>query len=55
MPALDKPMRLPWADRAVAKPAKIRDYLLSTKHPVGSLKSVFFGALGYRLGGGLTW
>lgn len=40
-------MRIPGANLAVIDPAKIRDYLLSPEHPVGRLKAVFFGALGY--------
>lgn len=38
---------LPNASQAVVDPAKIRDYLLSTGHPVGRFKSVVFLALGY--------
>jgi hypothetical protein len=40
-------MRLPAADLAIVDPAKIRDYLLSSEHPVGRFKAAFFGALGY--------
>jgi hypothetical protein len=40
-------MRLPEAQRAVIAPAKIRDYLLSTSHPVGRFKGPFFTSLGY--------
>ena len=40
-------MRLPNADRAMVDEAKIREYLLSTKHPVGRFKAAFFRALGY--------
>jgi hypothetical protein len=40
-------MKLPAADRAVIAPAKIRDYLLSTSHPVGRFKEPFFASLGY--------
>ena len=40
-------MKLPAAERAVIEPAKIRDYLLSTSHPVGRFKAPFFGSLGY--------
>jgi hypothetical protein len=29
------------------QPAKIRDYLLSTSHPVGRFKAPFFASLGY--------
>ena len=40
-------MKLPAAERAVVEPAKIRDYLLSTSHPVGRFKAPFFASLGY--------
>jgi len=40
-------MKLPAAERAVIAPAKIRDYLLSTSHPVGRFKALFFSSLGY--------
>jgi hypothetical protein len=40
-------MKLPEAERAVIAPAKIRDYLLSTSHPIGRFKSPFFTSLGY--------
>jgi hypothetical protein len=40
-------VRLPNADRAVIEDAKVRDYLLSSTHPVGRFKSVFFLALGF--------
>lgn len=36
------------ADSAFIEPAKVRDYLLSTTHPVGRFKAHFFVALGYR-------
>ena len=38
---------LPAAERAHIDPAKVRDYLLSTVHPVGRFKAVVFQALGY--------
>jgi hypothetical protein len=42
-------MKLPEAQRAVIAPAKIRDYLFSTSHPVGRFKAPFFDSLGlYR-------
>ena len=28
-------------------PAKVRDYLISSSHPIGRFKAVFFRALGY--------
>jgi len=40
-------MKLPSAERAAIAPAKIRDYLLSTSHPVGRFKAPFFASLGY--------
>jgi len=40
-------MKIPAAERAVIAPAKIRDYLLSTSHPVGRFKRPFFSSLGY--------
>ena len=40
-------MKLPAAERAVIEPAKIRDYLLSSSHPVGRFKAPFFASLGY--------
>jgi len=40
-------MKLPAAERAVIEAAKIRDYLLSTSHPVGRFKTPFFAGLGY--------
>ena len=40
-------MNLPNVDRAVIDPTKIRDYLLSTSHPVGRFKAAFFATLGY--------
>ena len=40
-------MLLPNADEAVIEPAKLRDYLLSTVHPLGRFKARFFSALGF--------
>ncbi len=40
-------MNLPAADRALIRPEKLRDYLLSTEHPVGRFKAAFFARLGY--------
>ena len=42
-------MLLPNADDAVIDPAKLRDYLLSTEHPVGRFKARFFSALGFSV------
>ncbi|MBI1982647.1 MAG: adhesin [Acidobacteria bacterium] len=33
-------MKLPAADRAIVDPAKVRDYLLSSEHPVGRSKAL---------------
>jgi hypothetical protein len=38
---------LPNADDAVIDSAKLRDYLLSTAHPLGRFKARFFKALGF--------
>jgi hypothetical protein len=38
-------MKPPSAQRALVEPAKIRDYLLSPRHPVGRCKASFFTAL----------
>ncbi|HEX9774565.1 MAG TPA: adhesin [Actinomycetota bacterium] len=35
------------ANEAVVEPRKVRDYLLSSSHPVGQFKAKFFAALGY--------
>jgi hypothetical protein len=40
-------VRLPGAERSVVDPAKVRDYLLSSAHPVGRFKARFFLGLGY--------
>jgi len=40
-------VKLPNADSAVIPPEKLRDYLLSSSHPVGRFKAAFFRALGY--------
>lgn len=44
-------MQLPHADRAEIEPAKLRDYLLSTNHPIGRFKARFFVALGFSAEG----
>ena len=41
-------MKIPGAERAVVDEAKIRDYLLSKQHPVGSAKARFFAQLGFE-------
>jgi hypothetical protein len=40
-------VKLPFAERAVVEPEKVRDYLVSSTHSVGRFKAVFFAALGY--------
>jgi hypothetical protein len=40
-------VQIPNADRAVIEPTKLRDYLLSSTHPVGRFKAPFFLGLGY--------
>ena len=41
-------MKIPGAERAVVDEAKVRDYLLSKEHPVGSAKARFFAHLGFE-------
>ncbi len=41
-------MRIPGANHAVIDEAKIRDYLLSPEHTVGSAKAKFFARLGFE-------
>jgi len=43
----DRLVVLPNASKAEIDPAKLRDYLLSSSHPIGRFKHPFFGALGY--------
>ena len=40
-------MKIPGAERAILDAAKVRDYLLSPAHRVGSAKARFFGQLGF--------
>ena len=40
-------MRMPGAERAVVDEAKVRDYLLSTRHPIGRFKATFMAGPGY--------
>lgn len=40
-------MKLPQAAHAVIDPAKLRDYLLSSSHPLGRFKARFFVGLGF--------
>ncbi len=47
--ALDEnPVKLPNPEGAVVEIEKVRDYLLSSTHPIGRLKAAFFMGLGYR-------
>jgi hypothetical protein len=39
---------IPGADRAIVDAAKVRDYLLSSEHRVGSAKARFFRHLGFE-------
>jgi hypothetical protein len=41
-------VRLPNADRAVIEAVKLREYLLSTAHPIGRFKARVFMALGFE-------
>lgn len=41
---------MPGAERAVLAPAKVREYLLSREHPLGSAKARFFATLGFHEG-----
>jgi hypothetical protein len=43
-------MKLPGGERAVIEPVKVRDYLLSSEHPVGRSKAHFFMSLGFDRG-----
>lgn len=43
-------MRIPGAERATVDAAKVRDYLLSPEHRVGSAKARFFAQLGFEQG-----
>lgn len=40
-------MRLPNAEHAVVEAGKVRDYLLSSDHPIGRFKAAFFRSLGF--------
>ena len=40
-------MTIPGAERAIVDAAKVRDYLLSPQHRVGSAKARFFAQLGF--------
>lgn len=40
-------MILPNIDKAVIDPEKLRNYLLSTSHPIGRFKADFFQSIGF--------
>ena len=40
-------MKLPFAEHAFIEDAKLRDYLLSSVHPIGRFKCQFFLNIGY--------
>jgi len=40
-------MKIPNAENAIIPAEKVKDYLLSSSHPVGRFKAVFFSSLGY--------
>jgi hypothetical protein len=41
-------VKVPGADRAIVDDAKVRDYLLSSDHPIGRAKARFFRRLGFE-------
>lgn len=41
-------MRIPGAERAIVEQSKVRGYLLSPKHRIGSAKARFFTQLGFN-------
>lgn len=41
-------MKMPGAEQAIVNAAKVRDYLLSSDHRVGSGKARFFAQLGFE-------
>jgi hypothetical protein len=41
-------MKLPNSEKARVAEQKLRDYLLSTTHPVGAAKARFFRSFGYK-------
>jgi uncharacterized protein DUF6883 len=42
-------MKLPNAERAIVRPGKVTDYLLSESHPTGRHKARFFQGMGFSL------
>ena len=40
-------MKLPNGERAIVDEGKVREYLLSTSHPVGRFKAKFFHGIGF--------
>jgi hypothetical protein len=47
VPCSGKQMNLPNGNAATVDERKVRDYLLSTSHPVGRFKARFFDSLGF--------
>ena len=43
-------MKLPFAEVVRIDPRKLRDYALSSEHPSGRFKAVFFATLGFTRG-----
>jgi hypothetical protein len=41
-------MKLPASDSAIVDDAKVRDYLLSSTHPIGRFKARVFASFGYQ-------
>jgi hypothetical protein len=42
-------MHLPNAEQTTVDASKVRDYLLSTDHPIGRFKAAFFRSLGFSV------
>jgi len=40
-------VKLPNIDDAVIEPLKLRNYLLSSTHPIGRFKAAFFHSIGF--------
>jgi hypothetical protein len=40
-------VELPNKNKAIIPPEKLRDYVLSSSHPIGKFKAAFFQSLGY--------
>jgi hypothetical protein len=41
-------VKLPFVESVVVETEKVRDYLLSSVHPVGKFKAAYFAELGYQ-------